>query len=55
MTFETEQRLQDALLAYSSSEYPSIRAAADAYSVCRMTLGRRLKGGNTRREARKEQ
>ena len=55
MTTATEQSIQDALLAYSSGEYPSIRAAATAYGVDRMTLARRLKGGNTRREARVSQ
>jgi hypothetical protein len=55
MTTVTEESIQDALLAYTGGEYPSIRAAATAYGVDRMTLARRLKGGNTRREARVSQ
>lgn len=55
MTSTTEQALQDAQDAYSRNEYPSIRAAATAYGVDRMTLGRRLKGGNTRQQARASQ
>lgn len=55
MPSQSEQALQNALQAYIRQEYPSIRAAARAYNVSFATLARRVKGGNTRQQARQTQ
>lgn len=55
MTTQSEQALQDAIRAWQRKDYPSIRATARAYNVSRVTLGRRVNGGNTRQQARESQ
>ena len=55
MISEKEQKIQDAVDAYSRGEYPSLRTLSAAYGVDRKTLTRRIRGGVTRQEAREEQ
>ena len=55
MTSSREANIQAASDALENGEFPSIRAAAEAYGLDHSTLSRRLRGGRTRREAREEQ
>ena len=55
MASNQETRLQQAILDYQSRRYPTIRAAAAANDVNRMTLSRRLQGGTSRAIARETQ
>ena len=47
---DMETRIQQALDALATNQYPSITQAATAYAVAATTLCRRLKGGKTRKE-----
>jgi hypothetical protein len=55
MPIVDEDAIQDAIHAWNRREYPSIRQTAAAYRVDRKTLGRRLKGGNTRQQGKETQ
>jgi hypothetical protein len=50
-----EQAIQQALQDLKDNKYPSIRAAASAHAVSRVTLSARLGGGQTRKQARQTQ
>jgi transcriptional regulator of acetoin/glycerol metabolism len=51
MSTTRENALAEAILALSTDQYPSIRAAAKAFGVSHDTLGRRMKGGLINSEA----
>jgi hypothetical protein len=50
-----EARIQLALTAYRTGQFPSIRKAADAHNVNYSTLSRRVKHGLSRQQARNPQ
>lgn len=55
MASNREARMLQAISDYQTRRYTSIRAAAAANDVNHMTLGRRLRGGNSRAIAREPQ
>ena len=55
MASNQETRILQAISDYQTRRYTSIRAAAAANDVNRMTLARRLQGGNLRVIAREPQ
>ena len=48
-----EEQLNEAIESLTTRKYTSIRAAAKAYGVDRITLTRRLRGGRSAQEAHK--
>jgi hypothetical protein len=50
-----ERKVQAAIDAFQRHEYRSIRAAAVAHGADRTTVGRRLRGGNTRSQGKENQ
>jgi len=55
MASNQETRIQQAILDHQSRRHPTIRAAAAANDVNRMTLSHRLQGGTLRAIAREPQ